>query len=322
MAEPLAVVTVRYRELDATYATEGVVEAVRQSTVSAQISGRVKEIDFDVGDYVKKGQVIVRIDESDAAQALSEARAVLAQTDANFEHAKANYERTRQLFERKFVSQAALDKAQAEYQAAKAQVEARRAALGVATNTRSYATVVAPYSGVVAARHVELGEMASPGKPLMTGFDPSRLRVVAGVPQYKLEQIKRGSAATVEFPSLSKFVPATGVTVQPSADTRSHVSRVRLDLPPDLKDVYPGMFARAHFVTGRASKLMIPYSAVVLRSEIAAVYVVGPRGGVQLRQVRLGETAGRDEVEVLAGLTAGEKIALDPVRAGIFQKQF
>lgn len=316
-AEPLETTTAQYREVDATYSAEAVVEAVKQSTVSAQISGRVKEINFDVGDYVKKGQVIVRIDEAETAQALSEAKAVLAQTEADFENARATYQRTRQLFERKFVSQAALDKAQAEYQAAKARVDARRAAVGIAANTRSFAAVIAPYSGVVAARQVELGEMAFPGKPLMTGFDPSRLRVVASIPQYKLGQIKGKPAAVVEFPSLSKFVRAIGVTVQPSADPRSHASRVRLDLPPDLKDVYPGMFARAHFVIGRASKLVIPYSAVLRRSELTAVYVVDTQGRLQLRQIRLGEAPGQGEVEVLTGLTAGEKIALDPVKAGI-----
>lgn len=325
-AEPLATMVAQSRETDLTYAAEGLVEAVRQSTVSAQISGRIKEVMFDVGDAVKKGQVLVRIDEAEVGQALAESRAVLAQAEAGLANAKANYERTRQLFAKNFVSQAALDKAEAEFKAARSQMEARRAGAGIATTTRSYATVVAPYSGVVAARHVELGEMVAPGKPLMTGFDPQDLRVTASIPQYKLNQVrdrilKQAAAAIVEFPSLNKQVTATAVSFQPAADARTHATRVRMELPPGIKDVYPGMFARAHFVIGRGFKLLIPAASVVRRSEVTAVYVVATNGAVQLRQLRLGEpSAGGSEIEVLAGLTAGERVALDPVKAGILLK--
>ncbi|MBI2313125.1 MAG: efflux RND transporter periplasmic adaptor subunit [Betaproteobacteria bacterium] len=319
-AEPVATVPAEYREVDLTYGADAVVEAVRQSTVSAQISGRVRDILFDVGDTVKKGQVILRIDESEVAQGLAEATAVLAQAEAGFANAKAHYERTEQLFARGFVSQAARDKAKSEFQAAHSQVAARRAAAGIASTTRGYATVVAPYSGVVLSRHVELGETVVPGKPLMTGFDPGQLRVVADLPQHKLKEIQSRAGVTVEFPVLNKSVTATEVTLQPAADLRTHATRFRLDLPAGLEDVYPGMFARARFVAGRGKKLTIPASAVLQRSEVAAVYVVDARGAVQLRQVRLGESVGNGQVEVLAGLAAGEQVALDPVKAGIQQK--
>lgn len=326
-AEPLATITAQSRETALTYAVEGLVEAVRQSTVSAQIPGRIKEVLFDVGDAVKKGQVLVRIDEAEVGQALAESRAVLAQAEAGFANAKASYERTRQLFAKNFVSQAALDKAEAEFKAAQSQMEARRAGAGIAATTRSYATVVAPYSGVVAARHVELGEMVVPGKPLMTGFDPRDLRVTASIPQYQLNPVRAGilkqpAVAMIEFPSLNQRVTAKAVSFQPAADARTHVTRVRMELPPGLKDVYPGMFARAHFVTGRGLKLLIPAASVVRRSEVTAVYVVDANGAVQLRQLRLGELSGIDgsEVEVLAGLVAGERVALDPVKAGILLK--
>ena len=327
-AEPLATIVAQSRETELTYAVEGLVEAVRQSTVSAQIPGRIKEVLFDVGDVVKKGQVLVRIDEAEVGQALAESRAVLAQAEAGFANAKASYERTQQLFAKNFVSQAALDKAEAEFKAAQSQMEARRAGAGIAATTRSYAMVLAPYGGVVAARHVELGEMVVPGKPLMTGFDPQDLRVTASIPQYKLNQVrdailKQPAAAIIEFPSLNKQVTATAVSFQPVADVRTHATRVRMELPPGLKDVYPGMFARAHFVTGRGLKLLIPAASVMRRSEVTAVYVVAANGAVQLRQLRLGELsgAGGSEIEVLAGLTAGERVALDPVKAGIQAKQ-
>jgi RND family efflux transporter MFP subunit len=320
-APPLATAKVEYREVDQTYAVEALIEATKQATVSAQISGRVVEIKFDVGDYVQKGQVIARIDEREAAQAQAGSQAQVAQAQANLQNARATYERTRKLFEQKFVSQAALDKAQADYQAALAQTQAMLAGAGQAATTRGYTTVVAPYSGVVSARLVELGEMASPGKPLMSGFDPKDLRAVANIPQYKLADIRRAPRAKIEFPALAKWIDAQNITVLPAADAKTHTTRVRLDLPEALRDVYPGMFARAHFTVGRVKTLLVPASAVVRRSEITAVYVVDDKGGIALRQVRLGEPAGQGEIEVLAGLTPGETVALEPVKAGIVLKK-
>jgi RND family efflux transporter MFP subunit len=320
-ALPFATAKVQYRDVDQTYAAEAYVEAVKQSTVSAQISGRVVEVLFDVGDYVKKGDVIARIDEREVAQAYAGSQAQAAQAQATLVNAKANYERSRQLFERKFVSQAALDSALAQYKAAQAAAAAAGAGAGVAATTKGYATIVAPYSGVVAARQIEVGEMAAPGKPLMTGFDPKDLRVVASVPQYKIDEVRNAPRASVEFPAQHKWVQATSVTVLPVADARTHTTRVRLNLPEDLRGVYPGMFARAYFTTGKAKKLLVPQAAVVRRSEVTGVYVVDGKGKASLRQVRLGETQINGDVEVLAGINSGETVALDPVKAAIYLKQ-
>lgn len=319
-AAPFATAKAEFREVDQTYAADALIEATKQSTVAAQIAGRVVEIKFDVGDTVQKGQVIARIDEREAAHALAGSEAQVAQAQANLQNTKATYERTRQLFEQKFVSQAALDKALADYRAAQAQTQATLAGAGQAATAKGYTAIVAPYSGVVAARLVELGEMATPGKPLMSGFDPKDLRAVANVPQYKVAEIRRAPRAKVEFPALNKWIDAQAVTVLPAADAKTHATRVRLDLPEGVRDVYPGMYARAHFTIGRAKKLLVPAAAVLRRSEVTAVYVVDDKGGVALRQVRLGEPAGEGEIEILAGLTPGETVALEPVKAGMALK--
>jgi len=319
-AGPLAVAPVQYREVAQTFGADGVVEATRQSTVSAQIAGRVKEVLFDVGDRVEKGQVILRIDEREAAQALAGSQAQVLQAQAAMQNAKANYERARQLFAQKFISQAALDKAQADYKIALAQAAASQAGAGQASIAHGYSAVIAPYGGVVAARLVEVGEMVVPGKPLMTGFDPGNMRVVASVPQDKLADIGAKPEVMVEVPSLQRWIKAASVTVQPVADARTHSTQVRVYLPTNEPGIYPGMFVRAHFSVGMANKLLIPASAVLRRSEVVAVYVVDEKGGVRLRQIRLGEPAGQDEVEVLAGLNPGEKVALDPVKAGMTQR--
>ena len=314
-APALRTATVEYREVDQTYAAEGVVEAVKQSTVAAQISGRVVAVNFDVGDRVKKGQVIVRIDPAEVNQAYAASQAQVAQAAATLRNAKAQFERTQRLVEQKFMSAAAMDKAQADYQAAKAQLAVAEAGGGQAAATRGYATVTAPYAGVVSARHVELGEMAVPGKPLMTGFDPGELRVTANMPQDRLDAVRKLASASVEFPALNKRAQASRVSILPAADAQTHTTQVRLDLPPGIEGLYPGMFARAYFAVGRTKKLLIPASAVARRSEVAGAYVVGEAGAIRFRQLRLGEAAGEQEVEVLAGVAPGEKVALDPIAA-------
>ena len=316
-AEPLALAPVQYREVEQTYSVDGVVEATRQSTVSAQISGRVKAIFFDVGDRVSKGQILLKIDEREADQALAGSRAQLSQAQAALQNARLNYERSQELFKQKFISQAALDKAKSDYEMAKAQAEASEAGAQQSALAQSYTSVIAPYAGVVSARMVEMGEMVTVGKPLMTGFDPSQLRVTANVSQDRLKEIGSRPDVTVEVPSLNRWIKAASVTVLPSADLRTHSTPVRIDLPANQGNLYPGMFVRTHFVVGKENKMLIPTSAVVRRSEVVAVYVVDEKGTPRLRQVRLGEANAQNEIEVLAGLNIGERVAREAVKAGM-----
>ena len=283
------------------FPAEAVVEAVQQTTVGAQIAGRVVEVRADAGQQVRKGEVLMRIDAREAEEA---ARAANAQ----YANAKLNYERTKSLVAQKFMSAAALDKAKADYDAA----AASRAAAGA---SESHATIVAPLTGVVARRHAELGDMATPGKPLFTIYEPGGLRVTASIPQYRLNELRKVTTARVEFPELGKWVDATAVKLLPTADTATHVSQVRVNLPP-VPEATPGMFARVHFVLGQAEKLTVPATAVVRRGEVAAVYVER-EGRLSLRQLRLGDAVGAGEIEVLAGLSAGDKVVTDPVKAAI-----
>ncbi len=315
--ELLKTAAVELRDVELTTSAEAVMEAVRQSTVSAQIAGRVVDLRFDVGDFVNKGDVILRIDERAVSQALAASEAQVAEARAALANARATYERSRQLLAQKFISQAGHDQAEAAYKSAQARVTALLAGAGAAATERSFATVVAPYSGVVSARHIELGEMATPGRPLMTGFDPATLRVVATVPQAQVAAIQAGGKARIEVPSLGRWVDVKEMTIVPTADPRTHTTRIRLDLPAEVRGVYPGVYARAHFVVGRAPRLLVPRAAVVTRSEVTAVYVVGGEGRPQLRQVRLGSAGDEASVEVLAGLKPGERVALEPVKAGM-----
>jgi RND family efflux transporter MFP subunit len=316
-AEGLSVAPVEYRDVDTTYSTEAVIEAVRQSTISAQVMGRIVELRADVGDFVKAGQVVARIDQREAAQVVASSEAQVAQARANLQNARINLERTRRLLESQFVSQSALDRADAEFKAAEAQLRAAEAGAGQAAVSKGYTTVVAPISGVISARNVEVGEMATPGKPLLTAFDPNDMRVLAEVPQSVLSDVKALSRAMVEVPSVEKWINVKSMVIIPAADPHTHSTRVRLYLASDERDIYPGVYARAHFAIGRARKLVIPAQSVVRRSEVSGVYVVNDKGNPSFRQIRLGESAGPGLVEVLAGVSAGERVALEPIKAGM-----
>jgi len=316
-ADGLSVAAVEYRDVDTTYSTEAVIEAVRQSTISAQVMGRIVELRADVGAFVKAGQVVARIDEREAAQVVASSEAQVAQARANLQNARINLERTRRLLESQFVSQSALDRAEADFKAAEAQLHAAEAGAGQAAVSKGYTTVLAPISGVISARSVEVGEMATPGKPLFTAFDPNDMRVLAEVPQSVVLEIKELERAMVEVPSVDRWIKVKSMVIIPAADPRTHSTRVRLYLAGEERDIYPGVYARAHFAIGHARKLVIPAQSVVRRSEVSGVYVVDSKGNPGFRQVRLGEPAGAGLVEVLAGVSAGEKVALEPVKAGM-----
>ena len=136
------------------------------------------------------------------------------------------------------------------------------------------------------------------------------------MPQAQIVAIQAGAKARIELPSVGRWIEASGLTVIPSADPRTHTTQVRIALPSEVRGIYPGIYARAHFVTGRKPALLVPRAAVIRRSELTAVFVVQERTA-QLRQIRLGTAGDEKAVEVLAGLKPGERVALDPVKAGL-----
>jgi len=304
------------RELPQTLAAEGVVEAVRQATLGAQVAGRITEVAVKAGDVVRAGQVLVRIDARTAEQAVAASRSQVAEAEANLANARQRHERNVNLHAQKFVSQAAVDQSDAELKAAQAQLSAQRANAEQASATQTFSIITAPFAGVVGATHVEQGDMAQPGRALLTLFDPKDLRVTATLPQASLAKVKLGEPVEIELSGRTETVRATRVTVIPLADSRTHSTRVRLDLPA-TQGVLPGQFARAQFVTGAMRVLAVPASALLRRGEVTAVYVVDRDGRAQLRQVRPGEPVAGGMVEILAGLSSGERIARNPVQAGL-----
>lgn len=296
-------VVVNARDVDLTLPAEAIVEAVRQATVAAQIAGRVIDMRVDAGQRVRAGDVLIRLDAREAAGSNAAAQATLAQ-------ARAAHERAKHLYARKFISQAALDQAEAAWKAA-------QGSAGVSGATLSHAVVTSPIAGLVAQRHVELGEMAEPGRALVTVFDPKSLRVIAAIPQYALADVRKSGHAWIEFLESGRRIDAVRIEVLPAVDARSHAATARVYLPENSAGVTPGMAVRVHFITGQGRKLTVPAEAVLRRGEVIAVYVVDEKGNSSLRQVRLGEAVAGGELEVLAGLGSGERVSLDPGKTGI-----
>ncbi len=301
-----------------TYTSDATIEAVRQATVAAQVQGRVLEVRVDAGARVRRGDLLMRIDAREADQAVAAATAGVAAAQARLVEARTSLERTRSLRARNFVSAAAVDQAQAAFDAASAQHQAAVAGRAQADASRGFATVTAPLDGIVAQRLTEAGEMAQPGRPRVTIYAPGGLRAVADVAQARLAELGSPAlTARIEFPESGRWLDAAAVSVLPSADPRTHTARVRVNLPADAAGVVPGMAARVHFVVGEAPRLALPAVAILRRGELTGVYVADGKGGFSLRQLRVGSPLADGSVEVLAGLAAGETVALDPVRAGL-----
>ncbi len=305
-----------YRDVPEVISAEGVVEAVRQSTLAAQVAGQIVELKVKVGDSVKAGQVLVRIDPRAAEQVVSGSQSQLAEAQAGFTNALRSYERSKQLFAQNFISKAGLDQAEQDYKAAQARVGALQANAGQASTARTFTTITAPYAGVVSATPIEVGDMATPGRALVTVFDPAIMRVIATLSQSSLHDVKLEMPVQIEVPVAKRRMTARQVTLVPVIDSRTHTARLRLELA-DAAGLLPGQFSRAYFTTGVVRKLVIPEHAVLRRSEVTSVYVLGKGEQPQLRQIRVGEASVDGYVEVLAGLHEGERIAQDPVRAGL-----
>ncbi len=299
---------------------EGLVEAVNQATVSAQTSGRVTEIRFDIDDFVPKGEVIVRLDNSEQQARLAKAKGGLQEVQARHDNAVIDLRRKRKLLEKQAGSQAAVDAANAEFKATRAALAAARAQLAESSEQLEHTLIRSPYSGIVVERHVETGELVQPGSPLMTGLSLDSLRVTAQVPESLVGTLRRHQAASVILPGTAGGrVAAEKLTLSPRADAMTHTFEMRLQLPVLDEPLYPGMSVKVAVTTSESPRLLVPVQAVVYRSEVAGVYVVDDRG-VHFRQVRPGRRYAGDRQELLAGVSEGERVALDPVRAAILLK--
>ncbi len=313
--EELATDSAQLVTLPREYRLDGVVEAINQSTISSQTSGQVMEILVDVDDFVEQGVVIIRLKDTEQRARVDQAEAELQAADALLQEASRDYERTREIFQRKLVAQSAMDKATATLKSARARQESANAALSQAREQLEYTRIRAPYAGIVTERLIEVGETATPGRPLISGISLDQLRVSVDIPQSLIPAIRKQADARVLLPD-SRSVAASAVTIFPFADPSSGTFKVRLQLPADLSGLFPGMLVKTRFAIGEIRELLIPERSVVYRSEVTAVYVLEPNERLSLRHIQTGHRRNDSMIAVLSGLEPGERVALDPVTAG------
>ncbi len=289
---------------------DGVVESEHQTALAPQVSGAVLAIAVQPGASVKAGQVLVRLDAQVAAQAAMASVAQAAAVQAQLALAQRDIERQRQLFAQGYISQAALDRAQARYQSSAAETRAQLAQASSVQAQAGYYLLRAPYDGVVADIPANVGDMAQPGHPLLTLYDPAHLRVTVLLPQtvatHHLDRVR------IQIPDSggATWLTPSYVEPLPTADPMSHTVKVYLGLKGGALP-RPGTFAKVWLEGGEdMSALMVPLSAVVQRAEMSGVYVLDQQGHPQLRQVRLGRTVG-SEVEILSGVGRDDRVAPD-----------
>ena len=316
-AVPFETATASYDNAPRERVWDGRIAAVNQATVSAQTSGRIAELPFDVNDYVAAGDIVMRFTDVEQKAALSRAQAAVQEAVARLAEATQEFDRFSRMIENNSVSRQQFDQSRANRDAAQARLDAARSGVETATEQLEYTVVRAPYAGIVSKRHVELGELVSPGQPLISGLSLQSLRVNVDVPQSMFDAVRTIGKAFAYVDD--ERIEAESLTFFPVADAAANTFRVRVYLPDGAATLYPGMFIKVGFVVGESQRLLIPAAAVMRRSELSGVYVVDG-DDIALRQVRLGRKYGTS-VEVLAGLSEGESVATDPVVAGIYLKE-
>jgi len=308
---------------DSYSAFDGVVEAVRHTQIAAQVAGTVIRLDAKVGDHVVAGQVLLRLDARAADQNALASDAQVQAARATLDVAAKDFERQKMLFQKNYISQAALERAESEFKSTQAQVNAQQAQSGAARTQSGFYIVRAPFAGVIAEVPVSLGDMAMPGRALLTLYDPTALRVTAAVPQTVAARSGATPSPRIELPGLpaaNQWIVPARVQLLPIVDAATHTVDLRAELPPGTSGVAPGMFARLWLPVSGASSaagalpLRVSGAAIVRRAEMTGLYVLDPGGKPVLRQVRLGRVEG-DQVEVLSGLMPGERVVADPQAA-------
>ena len=314
------VVSAQVKSVGSGFELDGVIQPVKQSTISAQAGGRIATLLVKAGDKVSAGQLLATIDDREAQTGVQRSQAQVAQAQAELRNAQANFDRTRDLQTKGFVSAAALDTADSQLKGALAGRDQAGAGARQSALAQGFTRVTAPFEGWVLQTSVEAGDLAVPGKPILTLYAPLPLRAVVQVPVARAGVARAAGAVEVLVHNAiagGQWVRPVSRSAVPTADPVSQTIEWRLDLPTEAaKTMLPGEQVRVRFVGGQAERMVVPGAAILRRGELTAVYVVSGKGFV-LKAVRLGADHGADGVEVVAGLMAGDRVALDPVKAGL-----
>ena len=278
---------------------------------------------------------------SSASAAVVQAEAATREASANYDAARSEFNRVKGLYDKRILARSQYDQAEAVMKSTLARVQSakasqtaakarRRAASSGLTSAKAglskageqlaYTEVVAPYSGIVTERHVELGEVVSSGSPIMTGISLEEIRAVTNIPQRLILDVRKHNSARIYIDDDKTGIPVKKLTIFPYADSTTNAFQVRASLESAPKGLFPGVFVKLGFEVGSEKQLVVPASSIAYRSEVTGIYVIDENDKPTLRQVRVGKLTTDGKIRVLAGLDAGEKIAIDPVHAAVFLK--
>jgi RND family efflux transporter MFP subunit len=303
----------------------GTLRAAETSQLAAQMMGNILEIRVREGDRVQRGQVMAVIDDAQPRAALDRAVAAdlaaqqeMSACESDFTLAESTFKRYQTLYDRKSVSPQEFDEIKARYQAAQARRETARAgqaqakaALQQARTTVGYSHIVAPFDGLVTERKADVGTLASPGMPIFTVEDLRHYRLEATVNESDLRYVRQGQQVSLSIDALgNRELEGKVLEIVPAADPASRSFLVKIELPPDPA-LRSGLFGRAQFARGERTALLIPRSAIVERGQLQGIYVLDQNRIAGLRYITLGKPSAQ-QVEVLAGLQAGETLIGDP----------
>ncbi|WP_234192492.1 efflux RND transporter periplasmic adaptor subunit [Pseudacidovorax sp. NFM-22] len=308
-ARPALTVTVvqpQPADLVAGLPANGNIAAWQEAIIGSEAAGlRLADVRVNVGDVVKKGQVLATFSGDTVQAEVAQARASLAEAEAAAADAAANAERARTLSATGALSQAQINQYLTTGQTAKARVEAARAALQAQQVRQRNTQVLAPDDGVISSRTATVGAVVGSGAELFRLVRRGRLEWRAEVASNELPKVRVGQKARV--------TAASGVTVEgtvralaPTVDPQTRNALVYVDLPAN-GDVRAGMYARGEFMLGRIEQLTVPQSAVVVRDGFASVFEVGADGKVAMRRVTTGQRAG-DRIAIAEGVKPDMKL--------------
>lgn len=298
----------------------GTIKAGTISIVSARVMGTVTSVLVKDGDRVRKGQLLLTIDDSDIAQklhgaeaALTEARKGLEAAGEELELMEATYARYSRLNDAKAVSAQEFDTitrrrntARLEAERMEGALKRARAGAAEASVMKRFTRITAPAAGVISGKKIDIGSMASPGMPLLTIEDDSSYIIEAELESGLSGIIKQGSLVKARIESLGFDLDARVTEASPSIDPLTRTFRIKAEVKGH--GLRTGQYARISLPIGTRHAIAVPREAIISRGQLTGVYVVDEKGVAIYRLVRLGRTSEGNRVEVISGLTAGERI--------------
>ena len=301
--EPVAV---RVTEVTIIENVPASVEATQATLISSRLMARIVAVKVRAGDSVKRGDLLLELENSDIKAQVQQAEARIRASSARLTEARQNLDRVEKLQQGGVMSVSDLDKAKANHEALLAEMAMARQTLEEARTALSYTEITAPFDGRVVDRFAEPGDTAQPGTKLLALYNPLSLRVEAQVREHLALGLEVGQALQVEIPSLEKVVDAVIEERVPAADPGSRSFLVKAGVAFD-KNMLPGMYARLLVPAGTEKQFLIPAERVVHVGQLDLVWVY--RDGQSYRTfVRIGQVVQNGQIEILSGLAEGDMV--------------